>query len=287
VIPIDMKSTSDVCNFHRLRLMRHRQTIRSVILVTALLASALSAHAGYPNGAPGGNLSGYAQTGAIYTSVAAKWRVPVVSFGADTSFNSNLQWIGVTGLAANAGDIGGIIQGGTGQDIAASTGDVSYYGWYASADGGVQKISCLRYPVRPGDVMSGSVSCTADCMPSTKATWSFVLQDLTQNWTFTQVHSISGAMHSTEVIEEATSNGVGSSYVWPNFGTVVLMNVTIDDGEPMLSTLDESYSDNVTATSNPSDPNDAGDGFNVSWGMPGTYTVCATTTSLTDEDISR
>jgi hypothetical protein len=247
------------------------------VFMASLLALAVPASAGYPNGSPGGNLSGYAQTGTTYTSVAAKWRVPSVTFGTSTSFNSNLQWIGINGLSGD--DRGGMIQGGTGQDIVAVTGVVGYYGWYANADGGVQKLSSVSFPVRPDDVMSGSVTCVENCTPNSNAVWNFVLQDLTQDWTFSQKLTIRGTMHSADIIEEVTSNGSGGSYTWPNFGTVAFTDVMINDGAPIFSTVDELYSSNATATSNPSDPNDTADGFNVCWGTRANYTPCPATTN--------
>jgi len=243
------------------------------IAIVFLASGSPTLAAARPNGTEAGNLSGYAQTGSAYTSVSAKWHVPGVTFGAVISFTSNLQWIGINGLSGETG----VIQGGTGQDIAGDSGVVSYYGWYANAAGGVQTIPADRYPVEPGDVMAASLSCSADCTPGERATWLFVLQDLTRNWTFNQTLRIRSEMKSAEVIEEATSDGNGHTFPWPDYGMITFTDVTTNGVRQNLARSQPLYSSDVTGTSNPSNPNGAGNGFTVCWGPPGEFADCPVT----------
>ncbi|GAA2032840.1 G1 family endopeptidase [Catenulispora yoronensis] len=156
----------------------------------------------HPFHSTSGNWSGYAATGARFTSVSATWTQPAVSCGSQTTYSSF--WVGLDGDGSNS-----VEQTGTEADC--SGGRAVYSSWYEMYPAYPVNFS---NPVSPGDVFQASVTYNG----SNKFT--LVLTDKTKNWSHTIHSTLSNpALASAEVIAEAPSS---SSGVLPlaKFGTV-------------------------------------------------------------------
>jgi hypothetical protein len=153
------------------------------------------------------NWSGYASTGARFTSVSASWTEPsVVCSG--TAYSSF--WVGIDGDTSNS-----VEQTGTDADCSGST--PQYYAWYEMYP---KFPTNLSNPVAPGDAMSASV--TTDGV----GRFTLTISDSTQQWNFSTTQRLkSAALASAEVIAEAPSSRSG---VLPlaNFGSVSFTNAT-------------------------------------------------------------
>jgi hypothetical protein len=188
-------------------------------------------------------------TAASYTAAQASWTVPLVSyvtppptchtvrsFGGfhDFSRNSTTQvcsspnvsteysssWVGVGGFcedsACDTVD-NTLIQLGTEQD-ASQNGTTQYYAWVeAIPDNPVyvaqnyprcNSTSCA-YPVKPGDAITASLSCTSNCTPGQRQSWTLTMTDKTANWTFSTTMSYTSTLLSAEWIEEAPASQAG------------------------------------------------------------------------------
>lgn len=225
------------------------------------------------------NWSGYAvanfETGLFYSSASATWQVPQVSWGATSGSPSqewNSIWVGIGGFCEDAScstvDTN-LIQLGTDQAVTQS-GAVSNYVWYELYPAGPQ---IIPDPVNPGDIMTASLECTADCIPNQTQTWQLTMTDQTLGWTWTQTVGFATTLLSAEWIVEAP--GVPtlplSNYSQANFDPVVA-----NGGNPnlSLSTNSIAMSDPYGQTSNPATP-DNGDWFGACWGY-GSATPCTT-----------
>jgi len=151
------------------------------------------------------NWSGYAATGARFTSVSASWIEPTVVCSG-TAYSSF--WVGIDGDTS-----GTVEQTGTDADCSGST--PQYYAWYEMYPKFPTNIS---NPVQPGDALNASV--TTDGV----GRFTLTIADSTQGWTFsTRQRLKSAALASAEVIAEAPSSRSG---VLPlaDFGTVNFAN---------------------------------------------------------------
>ena len=153
------------------------------------------------------NWSGYAATGGsgAYSSVSASWTVPSVTCS-QTAYSSF--WVGLDGYNSST-----VEQTGTDSDCSGST--PTYYAWYEM----YPKFPVnLTNTVKPGDSMSASVSAGSN------QSFTLVISDSTQHWTFQVTKKSSNAKRSSaEVIAEAPSSS-GGVLPLADFGTVNFSN---------------------------------------------------------------
>ena len=185
--------------------------------IPAVLTSGAAATTGIFNGAEtaahqglthssSGNWSGYAATGATFTSVSATWKQPAVSCGSQTTYSSF--WVGLDGDGSNS-----VEQTGTEADC--SGGSPVYSSWYEMYPKFPVNFS---NPVSPGDVFNASVTYTGS------SNFTLVLADQTKGWSHTINAKLrSPKLASAEVIAEAPSSS-GGVLPLANFGTVAFSN---------------------------------------------------------------
>ncbi|MGH9016275.1 MAG: G1 family glutamic endopeptidase [Acidimicrobiales bacterium] len=201
------------------------------------------------------NWSGYAITGATYTSVSASWTVPTVFPPARTrarQFSST--WVGIDGF--NLGD-DNLIQAGTEQDWI--DGSASYDAWWEILPAFETRIDSIT--VHPGDVMTVSI---------TKGTpkWTIVVDDKTTGQSFSQQEKYSAPLTSAEWIQEAPTVGNHIAALADD-GTVTFDNLTANGADPELTTDDSGVMAKKrgrVVISTPSSPNATQDGFAVAFG---------------------
>jgi hypothetical protein len=147
--------------------------------------------------------SGYATTGATYTSVSGSWIQPQVTCAAGENSYSAF-WLGLDGDTTRT-----VEQTGTESDCADGAPDYSaWYEMYPAAPVTIDR------PVAAGDRMSASV--TADGIGG----FSLTLSDTTQGWSVTTPATATRALlGSAEWIAETPSNG-RRPLPLANFGTV-------------------------------------------------------------------
>jgi hypothetical protein len=160
------------------------------------------------------NWSGYAATGAKFTSVTASWVQPTGKCTSATTYSSF--WIGLDGDGSSSVEQ-------TGSEVDCSGGSPQYYAWYEMYPAYPVNFSNT---VRPGDHFTSSVT------ESGSGSFKLVLSDTTQGWSRSVTKSLaSAALASAEVIAEAPSS---SSGVLPltNFGTASFTSATAN-GQPI------------------------------------------------------
>jgi hypothetical protein len=193
------------------------------------------------------NWSGYAATGARFTSVTASWVQPTGHCGSATTYSSF--WIGLDGDGSNSVEQ-------TGSEVDCSGGSPQYYAWYE-----MYPAYPVNFPgtVRPGDHFTSSVT------ESGSGAFVLKLSDTTQGWSKTVNKTLrNAALASAEIIAEAPSSGSG---VLPltNFGTAYFTNATAN-GQPIGN-----YSpDNITmgsgsTTKATTSSLSGGTNFSVTW----------------------
>jgi hypothetical protein len=134
-----------------------------------------------------GDWSGYAVTGATYSSTTADWTVPAVT--CSTSGTYLAIWTGLDGYSSPT-----VEQIGTAVDCAGVTPE--YIGWY---DLYPSSAVAFSNTVKPGDAVQASVT-----YKSSKFRLS--LRDVTQGWTQTVTKSLAGADRSSaETVVEVPS----------------------------------------------------------------------------------
>ncbi len=159
------------------------------------------------------NWSGYAAASGTYTSVSASWTEPGVTCS-KTAYSSF--WVGLDGYNSST-----VEQTGTDSDCNGTT--PTYYAWYEMYPAYPVNLSKT---VRPGDAMSASVTAGSN------HSFTLVISDSTQNWTFQVTKTLKSAKQSSaEVIAEAPSSNSG---VLPlaDFGTVNFTN-SMANGQPI------------------------------------------------------
>jgi hypothetical protein len=147
------------------------------------------------------NWSGYADTGATFTSIGSSWTVPTVTCPAMAS-DSAAEWIGIDGYA---GSDATVEQDGTSSDCVSGT--PTYDAWFemygdSSEYGGDEaELNPSIYPVSAGDDITASVSVSNN-------NWTLALED-SSGWSFSTVVNFDAAQSSAEWIVERpeTCNG--------------------------------------------------------------------------------
>ena len=212
-----------------------------------------------------GYWSGFAVASTQYSSVSAVFQVPTLSHDNQTTENEWIaQWVGIGGY----GD-GTLIQAGVFGQVA-TTGQAAYYAWYELIPAGSISVGGA---VKPGDIISASIDCIANCVPSATQTWRMTMTDETAGWSWTQSVQYQSSMASAEWILEAPwLNGELplADFAQATFDTIeangVNPNVTIAANGIQMS-------DPWGETSNPSSPA-SGDVFSTCWGLVPSYTGC-------------
>ena len=230
---------------------------------------------GIKNSIVTGYWSGYAVTAsAPYTSASATWQVttPTYTDGVSAPYGEfAVTWVGIGGYGDST-----LIQLGTGEVV--STANVpTYNAWYELYPaGGVS----IPETVRPGDIITASLQCTAGCSPSQTQTWQLSMTDHTAGWTWTQSYQYQSSMASAEWILEAPW-GPGGELPLANYGQMTFDPVAANGQNPNLSLANNGVimQDPFGETSNPSDPA-SGDVFSTCWGH-GSLTPCTVGSFIT------
>ena len=183
--------------------------MRRICLAFAVAAVVAAAVPAFAAGSPAGGLrfdpnhkitnststnwSGYAATGAKFTSISSSWSEPTVICGAgETSYSSF--WVGLDGDTSNTVEQ-------TGTDADCSSGVPQYYAWYEMYP---KYPSNLTGTVRPNDALTASV--TTDGV----GRFTLSIADSTQHWSFITTQRLNhAALASAEVIAEAPSSRSG------------------------------------------------------------------------------
>jgi hypothetical protein len=208
--------------------------------------------------------SGYAVTAsAPYTSASGTFQVPSVTYDGLTNTTEHVsQWVGIGGYGDST-----LIQLGAMEWIGPS-GGASYVVWYE-----LYPVGAIEVPrsVKPGDIITASLQCTAACSPSSVQTWQLSLTDQSAGWTWTQSFQYQSSMASAEWITEAPG--------WPtlplaDYGQATFDPVEANGQNPNLSLSANGVimQDPYGETSNPSAPVN-GDVFSTCWGT-GSLTPC-------------
>lgn len=196
------------------------------------------------------NWSGYAVTGAGFTSVTGSWTVQAVSRTRKGTFSS--QWIGIDGFNNSS-----LIQTGTESDY--YQGSAHYDAWWEILPAAETVIPSL--PVRPGDRMSASVSRNPD------GTWTIAISDISTGGSFSTIQSYSGAETSAEWIEEAPTVGGRIAPLAHYSSPQTFDPGTINRANPRLTSADGGEMiQQGQVVSIASNPDGDTDGFNVSYG---------------------
>jgi hypothetical protein len=210
------------------------------------------------------NWGGYAvqSTSGSVTSVKGSWVVPSVTGAKRTTAYSSF-WVGIDGYISNT-----VEQIGTDSDI--QNGRATYYAWFEFYPNPAYQL--LRFPVRPGDVISASVTYSS-------GTFTASITDQSTKKTFTTSSTMPSASRSSaEWIAEAPSSNQG---ILPlaNFGTVTFSSCTANVGNgpqsilsfgPLATSTTGTGYDPITiiqpaATATPTALTGTGDYFSVQW----------------------
>jgi len=243
-----------------------------------------------------GNVVANFETSYTYAAAEAIWKVPTatytqppavchaVHFGPRSStfcrashpqWEYSSSWVGVGGFCedANCASVDdSLIQLGTEQD-ASSNGETQYYAWIEVLPASSVELSPETYPVNPGDTITASLACTANCTPGATQTWALTMTS-TRGWTYSTSLNYASSLLSAEWIEEAPSSFSG---VLPlaNYGTATFQPSA--DGNPALDLTSANeivLVDPYGETSDPSQEN--GDQFNTCWGNnPNNIAACS------------
>jgi len=230
-------------------------TLATIVAATPSTAAAIVHHPRHGQGTGVGNLgwsssnwSGYAVTGTAFTAVTGSWSVQSVSATKKASYSS--QWIGIDGFNNSS-----LIQTGTESDYV--QGAARYAAWWEILPAAETVIPSLQ--VRPGDVMSASVS------NSGNGKWTITITDTTTRGSFTTVQSYSGPQTSAEWIEEAPTVGGRVAQLAHYASPQTFAPGTVNGANPNLVAADGGdMIQQRQIVSTPSNPDSDGDGFNVS-----------------------
>jgi hypothetical protein len=213
--------------------------------------------------------SGYAMTAAApYTSASATWQVPDVSYDGGTTpygYEYVLNWVGIGGYGDST-----LIQLGT-EEMVSTSGTRTFYTWYELYPALSQSAGLT---VKPGDIVTASLQCTAACSPSQTQTWQLIISDDTSGAAWTQSFQYQSSMASAEWIVEPPYYNPPGFLPLADYGQVTYDPVEANGMNPNLSLsangiiMEGSYGQ----TSNPSAPV-SGDVFSLCWGS-GSLTPC-------------
>jgi hypothetical protein len=188
------------------------------------------------------NWSGYAiGTGMTgnYASASFSWTVQsatYVNYGSSNpyTFNDSSQWVGIGGNVTSD-----LIQLGS-DSYVDNTGTPVYTVWYEMlpADSinlsGCTPSNLSSCPVGPGDAMSASLACTANCTPNNaNMKWTLSMTDSTRGWSWTGNFTYASSLSSAEWIEEAPTYSEIAAV--SNFGTAPFTNLLVNGASPNLN----------------------------------------------------
>jgi hypothetical protein len=210
------------------------------------------------------NWSGYADTSDTYQTLSSSWVQPTATC-TRTARKAQYAafWVGLDGYSSDS-----VEQTGTDSDCTAA-GQPNYYGWYEMYPAGSVDISTSKYPVKPGQTLTGSVTSNAG---GTSFTMS--LTDVTAGWTFSIAKSGSGlARSSAEWVAEAPSSCGRTCTVLPlaDFGTVAFSKATTTDTGGHIGSIsaftasDIQMASGSTVKATPSALSANGSAFSVTW----------------------
>jgi hypothetical protein len=179
--------------------------------------------------------AGYALTGSSYTSMRGSWTVPAVAYAPGGSMPGAQQvsstWIGLGGDATGDNTL---VQLGTQQSVGPS-GVTQYSAWYlfyAGLGQGETQLDSSTYPVRPGDTITATIACTANCAPNAVQTWQLTMNSTrwANPWR-SPVVQYQDSLASAEWIMEAATVG-GTISDMPNFTPVHFSNSAVNGSVP-------------------------------------------------------
>jgi hypothetical protein len=222
-----------------------------------LLAAASVAQAACPS-SPATTAGGYCVAGTT-TQVQATWRVPATPKAPGATLGGQLLiWVGIGNGASN------LVQMGTLQNDSNGSAPSAWYEFLPAS------LVTINQPVAVGDVVTATISCTANCVAGQSATFLLTMVDATQGWTFSQSFSYTSQLDLAQWTLESNAASI------PNFGTVPFVGLQVNgSGAGLVSgnAFKENNSDGETV--NPSAPGSDSASFNACWGTPGgTYTTC-------------
>jgi hypothetical protein len=195
------------------------------------------------------NWSGYAVTGATYTSVAGSWTVPTVARSRKATYSSS--WVGIDGFNNSS-----LIQTGTEQDY--YSGAAHYYAWWEILPAAETVIPSIA--VVPGNVMTASIT------QGSGGSWTITITDNSTGATFSTKKTYSGPGSSAEWIEEAPTVG-GRIATLANYGSAVFDPGNANGTDPGLVALDGGVMiQGRSQVSTPSLPDGDTDGFKAAYG---------------------
>ncbi|MFI9276027.1 G1 family glutamic endopeptidase [Kitasatospora sp. NPDC052896] len=193
------------------------------------------------------NWSGYATTGAKFTSVSASWVQPTATCDGNDSYSSF--WVGLDGDGSDSVEQ-------TGTEVDCSEGSPLYSSWYEMYP---------AYPVNFNDAVRPGDHFTASVTAGDGGSFTLKLSDTTQGWSHTVKKTLSNAaLASAEIIAEAPSDASGPLPL-TNFGTVDFTGAKVND-----KPLGSFNPDNITMATNGStlattSPITDSKDFSVSW----------------------
>ena len=201
------------------------------------------------------NWSGYAITGATYTSVSGSWQVPTVNAPTTHRKSSRYSatWVGIDGFEPRDGNL---IQAGTEQDWV--DGTAFYRSWWEILPAAETPISSIT--VHPGDTMVVTIT---EGSPD----WTITVTDSTTGQSFTTMQRYHGDLSSAEWIQEAPTVGRRIAKLADD-STFAFDDGTADDANPGLAFSDAGamVNKNGNVISSPSAPDADTDGFAVAYG---------------------
>jgi hypothetical protein len=218
----------------------------------------LSPHVvGAPTAVTSSNWSGYADTGATFTSVSGSWTQPAVTCTKKQVQFSSF-WVGIDGYSDKS-----VEQLGTDSDCQGKNRP-AYYAWFEMYPGPSEELP-TGHAVEAGDVLTASVTWVKG------NTFTLSMND-SSGWSFNTTQALtkgSALRSSAEWIAEAPSTCGASCRVLPlaDFGSVPFTAAS-EDGHPISAATDEE----ITMTkgrhvvkARPSALAAGGAAFNVTW----------------------
>jgi len=207
-----------------------RPVLYHVPIIGKHLLRVLTFHGGRKNTSDvqSANWAGYVDTGETFQTLSSSWTEPTVNctstdlLGLVPEAAYSAFWVGLDGYTSAS-----VEQTGTDSDCT-SSGTPSYYAWYEMYPAGSVDLSTTKYPVQPGDHLTGMVTSNVS-----GSTFYLILKDSTEGWTF--FDSLAGhglARSSAEFIAEAPSECSALScneLPLANFGTVTFSNAFAAD----------------------------------------------------------
>ena len=224
----------------------------------------------------------YSKTsGAPYTSFSCTFRVPAAVLPPG-------QTVAGVGVWCGTGDTAGpdLIQLGT-HSCAQTPGNTlcflqPTYGWYEIYPVAAEtSLSQNDFPVKPGDIVTASGTCTLPCPPSTSQSWTLKLVNVTQGGaTFTTVQAADGSLNDVTLATEAPFTVGPTELPTVNFGKILWLQAT---GNGTVINFTGSSGSNYTGccgqTVSTSLLTSDGHGFANCFGLTPTFTTCPAPTN--------